>query len=396
MLDYWHRYGTDTVGVDLMIEFCKKYEVIYIYGATEQQQLLAKYLRLSNMPFKGFIVSCDSNSEANNVAPVYTPESIPNREQEKVGILISVKECYYNDIVPLLIRNKLYDFFFVNELNRFAIAQKMRPANREFFWFEVNIVEHCNLNCQMCDHFSPIAPEQYIQLDELEKEIKRMSELMGGVVRAVKLEGGEPLLHPQINEIIRMIRHYFHTGIIYLYTNGLLLRQWEKNPNGNLWLTCKECKVDISVTEYPINLDYEYLRYMAKKYGVNYNDVTSRDKNKLKYSFHHPFDLKGEQENYHFINCFCFNNCITLRDGKMYPCSMLPNSHHFNKYYGQNLEVSDKDYIDIYKAQNFEEIAEFVSNRVPFCRYCNVKARKAYKWEISKKNIDEWTTREDG
>jgi len=397
-LDYWHRYGTDTVGVELMIDFCKKHEEIYVYGCAETQQLLAKYLKAAQMPFKGFLVYTKEEADLKNGCygcGVYTPDTIPVRTAN-IGVLVAVGEKYYNDVVPLLIQNDLLEIFFVNELNRFAIAQKMRPAARDFFWFEVNIVEHCNLNCQMCDHFSPIAPREFVKLEELERQIRRMSELMGGECRAIKLEGGEPLLHPQINDLIRMVPSYFHKGIIYLYTNGMLLRQWENHKNGNLWETCKECKVDISVTEYPINLDYKYLRKMAKEYGVNYNDVTSRDKNGVKYSFHHPFDLEGKQEPYHFINCFCFNNCITLKDGKMYPCSMMPNSHHFCAYYGKKLEISKEDYIDIFEVNSFEEIAEFISNRVPFCRYCNVKERKAYDWKQSTKNIDEWTTRGEG
>lgn len=391
-LDYWHRYSTDTVGIELMISFCKKYDEIYVYGALETQRLLAKYLLTAQMPFRGFVISWEEQAVELGLLdgfPVYTPATVP--KNNCLGILVAVEERNYNDVVPLLVHNGLHDFFFINELNRFAVAQKMRPAARDFFWFEVNIVEHCNLNCQMCDHFSPIAPEQYISLPELEKEIGRMSELMEGECRAIKLEGGEPLLHPQLNDIIRMIRGYFPKGIIYLYTNGLLLKKWETHPNGNLWETCRECGVDISVTEYPISLDYKGLRQLAGRYGVSYNDVTSRDTNGVKYSFHHPFDLSGSQEPYHFINCFCFNNCITLRDGKMYPCSVLPNSHHFVDYYGKELTVGEGDYIDIYQAKSFEEIAEFTANRVPFCRYCDVKSRKAYDWKQSKKEIGEWT-----
>ena len=391
-LDYWHRYGTDTVGVYRMIEFCKKYEGVYIYGNLEPQQMLAKYLLLAGMPFLGFIISWKDKAEEQGTTmgfPVIWPGAL--EDADKKGILLAISEYSYNDIVPLLINLKLTNLFFVNELNRFAIAQKMKPASKDFFWFEINIVEHCNLNCQMCDHFAPIAHEGYISIESFEKQIARMAELLCGEVRRLKLEGGEPLLHPQINEILQMSRRHFTKGEIHLYTNGILLKQWENSESGNLWKTCAQCDITLAVTEYPINIDYQTLRDKAAEYGVCYYDTTSRDENGIKYSFHHPFDLSGSQEKYHFINCFCFNNCNTLRDGKMYPCSVLPNSHHFNSYYNKDLQISKQDSIDIHKVESFEEIADFTSKPAPFCRYCNVKERKPAGWKKSERNIKEWT-----
>ena len=46
--------------------------------------------------------------------------------------------------------------------------------------------------------------------------------------------------------------------------------------------------------------------------------------------------------------------------------------------------------IDIFKAKNKDEILEFMSRPIPFCRFCDVLRRKAgYKWETSEKDISE-------
>ena len=79
-LDYWHRYGTDTVGIDLMIRFCKRFQEIYVYGAMETQRLLAKYLRAAQMPFAGFIISWAGQAQELGELdgyPVYTPPDVP-------------------------------------------------------------------------------------------------------------------------------------------------------------------------------------------------------------------------------------------------------------------------------------------------------------------------------
>lgn len=46
--------------------------------------------------------------------------------------------------------------------------------------FEVHITEHCNLNCKYCFHFSPLAKEEYLTLEEYERDLARLSELFGG------------------------------------------------------------------------------------------------------------------------------------------------------------------------------------------------------------------------
>ena len=68
-----------------------------------------------------------------------------------------------------------------------------------------------------------------------------------------------------------------------------------------------------------------------------------------------------------------------------------PNIIHFNTYFGENLEVDKKDGIDIYDVQSKEDILNFLSKPIPFCRYCAVE-RRTYDnlWEYSKQKIEEW------
>lgn len=70
---------------------------------------------------------------------------------------------------------------------------------------------------------------------------------------------------------------------------------------------------------------------------------------------------------------------------------MIPYAHFFNEYFNQNLVVSEQDFIDIYKAKSYEEIAEFCTHRMPFCTYCAVHHRSVRDWCQSKHTIDEWT-----
>jgi hypothetical protein len=109
-----------------------------------------------------------------------------------------------------------------------------------------------------------------------------------------------------------------------------------------------------------------------------------------KRSTKHPFDLDGKVGKHEFVSCYHFNETITLRHGRLYPCSVIPYSGYFNDAFGKDLVISDEDSIDIHKAGSYEEIAEFVANRVPFCSYCDIKHRHSLPWARSTKEIEEY------
>lgn len=89
--------------------------------------------------------------------------------------------------------------------------------------------------------------------------------------------------------------------------------------------------------------------------------------------------------------CSHANNCIMLKDGWLYTCTVAPNIEHFNRKFGQTLYLSEKDSIDIYKAESIDEITKFLASPIPFCRYCNVNGREYdLEWGQSTKSISEW------
>ena len=48
------------------------------------------------------------------------------------------------------------------------------------------------------------------------------------------------------------------------------------------------------------------------------------------------------------------------------------------------------NYIDIYKVKSVEEIFEFLSRPIPFCRFCKRKDNDSVKWRVSSRKIEEW------
>ncbi len=74
----------------------------------------------------------------------------------------------------------------------------------------------CNLSCGYCNEFDDHSKP--VPLEELKRRIDRLASFGTAIIT---LSGGEPLLHPELDEIIRHIRR--HGAIAGLITNGYLL-----------------------------------------------------------------------------------------------------------------------------------------------------------------------------
>lgn len=252
----------------------------------------------------------------------------------------------------------------------------------------LHLTDHCNLNCRGCDNFSPLASEIYTDIEVFERDCTRMAELAKGRVEEVQLLGGEPLLHPQIVTFMKIARKCFPKNPIKIVSNGILLTKQKEE----FWNACRKYNIEIIVTKYPVKLDYDHIEECVKGQGISFNyygNTKSVDKTMQCI----PLDLEGKQDaTDSFLRCSRANRCISLDNGKIYTCSLIPYVKYFNKYYDKNLDVSSKDYIDIYEVTSLDEILNFVSKPMPFCRYCNIKG---IIWDVgfgvSKRDITEWT-----
>lgn len=256
-----------------------------------------------------------------------------------------------------------------------------------FNYFEIHLVEHCNLNCRSCDNFSPLAKEAYIEIESFNLDLQRLSILAQDKIKKIRLLGGEPLLHPNICELLISARTHFPNTEILLTTNGILLNRMTEE----FWLTCYEYGITIEITYYPINIKKELIDIKANHYAVKVIPFAGIN-TQIKVTHRNPINSVGDQNaQYNYLHCYQRGNCISLKDGKIYPCTCIPNIVHFNNYYNKQIPVMQNDYIDIYKVQSWKEIDDFLYQIPNFCRYCDVKSRTdGATWSTTKYDIKEW------
>lgn len=256
---------------------------------------------------------------------------------------------------------------------------------------DYHIVEHCNLNCVGCSTFAPIADSGFVDLDIFERDMKNLYKLVGNAVQQIHLLGGEPLLHPEVEQFAKICRAIFQNTRIDITTNGLRIFEM---PN-TFWSVLKENNIAIKYTQYPIKFDYHKMVEYIKEKGVYVFSAGPADG--IKYFRRIPLNVKGTFNMYHsFIKC-PYTDCTQLRDGKLYHCPASAFSYLLNQKMNKDniltksFHISNKDYIDINTAESCEEVYQFLSSAVPFCQYCDMdNINDSIEWKTSKKDIREW------
>ncbi|MDR3349490.1 MAG: hypothetical protein LBO03_07805 [Acidaminococcales bacterium] len=380
--------------VEDMIVFAERYKRLFIYGCASNQEFLLKFLDICDVKVEGYLTtSQDGCALCYRQMPKHTLETV---DLTDAGIIVGLSDRHFNDVIPRLRERRFADYFIMSEFNKDKIAYKLTPRPRERMEIEVNLADHCNLNCQCCDHFSQLVKEpRFLDFNVFKRDMERLAQLSEHNIGSMKLQGGEPLLNKDVNRFVELTRSLFPKTVIYFFTNGLLLMKSEKYESGNFWQCCKDNDVTLQLTEYPINLNVTAIEQKAKEYEVKlqvFGDVADRVRGKTKRSTKHPFDLSGGVDKWQYISCYHFNETMTLRNGRLYTCSIIPYANYFNEAFEQHLDLSDNNSIDIYKAQSYEEIAEFVTHRVPFCNYCDIKRRHSLPWARSNRTLDEYVS----
>jgi MoaA/NifB/PqqE/SkfB family radical SAM enzyme len=244
-----------------------------------------------------------------------------------------------------------------------------------------SIVTHCNLNCKGCGHFAPIAWKHNVDSLEFGKDMLRMADLFK--VGCVAIRGGEPLLHPDLLDILHMTRIAFDKSKIELVTNGILL----ENQNVKFWRTCDSLNIKVVVSGYGIAGVSTIATQQADKYGV---DLQYNENNTLRKV---TLDLCGNQiPTKSWKDCYYDGSFPMVLEGKFYPCIIMPNTVHLCRKFGLSMDMREMDYLNIYSNLSHRDLTTYIKSPKQFCRFCKpTREPLRYEWERSNFEIGEWT-----
>ncbi|MBR3225301.1 MAG: 4Fe-4S cluster-binding domain-containing protein [Atopobiaceae bacterium] len=270
---------------------------------------------------------------------------------------------------------------FAERLTRMAAKPKL----------DVQVCDHCNLRCAGCLHFAPLAEERCLDVEEYERDLRRLASVegIGGYFGSVVLMGGEPLLHPRLADVIHATRMHLPQQHVILCTNGLLL----KRMGDDFWHALVQCDVDLLISPYPLRVDYEGLEELAREKGAHVAfaaDITDTADGKETF-LRLAIDPKGKCDQARsFLSC-PFGGCyLQLTRGAIWPCQVSAHHGSLARRFGYNMHDSPADSLPLESIASTDDIETFRRMPHPMCRHCNNDALTVVPWERSRLAATEW------
>lgn len=238
---------------------------------------------------------------------------------------------------------------------------------------ETHVCDHCNLNCKACNNFSPFVKEpSYADIDQFERDLKRLAELFSGIGRFFLL-GGEPLLAPELCcDMIRCYRKYFPVNELRVLTNATLILSMKDE----FWDCVRENDVIIHISLYPpvkerIGEIRERLESKKVKYIV-FKEVGTFAKRLTLYPF--------EDEKFNNERCGS-GGCHYLRNGELSKC---PDAILIDFMAEGDAELSclkSNDRIALHEKNDAWKLIERLNDPIDLCKKCTYKRLESIQWE---------------
>jgi MoaA/NifB/PqqE/SkfB family radical SAM enzyme len=133
-------------------------------------------------------------------------------------------------------------------------------------------IRRCNLSCTYCNEF-----DSYSQPVPTQEMIHRVDLLAALGTATITISGGEPLLHPELDQIIKSIRS--HGMLAGLITNGYLLTldriKWLNNAGLDHLQISIDNVIPDDVSKKSLRVVHKKLRLLAEhaQFDVNVNSV---------------------------------------------------------------------------------------------------------------------------
>lgn len=246
-----------------------------------------------------------------------------------------------------------------NDLMAKIYASQIKNTLNFSYNLIISLTDMCNLNCTNCQTFCKKENKSFTTLNDLKISIPILKKKLNNC-SGITLFGGEPLLNPEIKDICQFLRNEYPNLPIEIFTNGLLLANWEEQD----YYLMKQLNIKFLITLYPlkqaINIVSEQEK-IFKKHNIQVKIHGTRPYFcKTDYNKEGKSDIKKR-----FFSCYhaSFPPTFYLHKDKLFKCGVTPG---FLKI---NLPISNEDYLKIDELE-MEKVLEYCSKPLNACKYC--------------------------
>lgn len=258
----------------------------------------------------------------------------------------------------------------------------VRVRNRWLFgkpvldYVEFHAADHCNMNCAGCTHYSPYLEKRCVDAAIVRRDFARLAEMFSNV-RHVRIMGGEPLLNPELPEVMAAVRAALPRSRVTLVTNGILLGR--QSPA--FWETCRRLRIGVDVTIYPPMEGREQdirARCRAERVPLRVSPNGA---------FLAKIDPQGKQPmRMAFRVCRRGAFCPFLQNGRIYPCAEACLAEAFNRVAGVKIPSEPGMELATHTAH---EVLKYLMCPVFACTHCSPRHRM-FDWHNREMRPEDW------
>lgn len=368
----------------------------YIFGTGPFAIEVAKRLNYFNILIDGFLKLEYSNQNTlpKKEGPIQTIYLNDTNDIDKSSnIIITKKAIIMGEAIEYLRKNNFKNVYVVSEEILYSEQTSISEIKKYIEkvdltipfinYLEMNVVDHCNLNCKGCAHFSNVCDSRYIDLKQYQNDLKTISEKFN--VYYFRILGGEPLLHPNIKELVEIAKQTLKNTIIVIVTNGLLIPRMSEDT----LQTFADNNIMISISLYkPTFNKLDEILKILNNYNIKFliNDDYFKTISPIE-KFQTSLSLDKKTSGNNSDKTCTGRFCRFVRDGKISKCYYPLLIEILNKKYGNTFELTDNDYIELSSIDDGWDALEKLNNRIPFCDYCREEVYE-FDWESNFKNDD--------
>lgn len=212
------------------------------------------------------------------------------------------------------------------------------------------ITTHCNRNCSNCIALIPQRKLECRKFDDI-NDMKHRLNILLPEVSTLSIVGGEPLLHPNLIDIIKYIKN---SGLqsIFIHTNGTV-----EPDNLQEILDIMDSRFTIRISKYPDTKIFDYTKYKVP-YGFKWR-IDECD-------WFYCGPLK--ENNYEKIEKNCIPKTCANYDNKIYLC------HRMRLLDEMGIKLQDNEWCYVEDFKDFKKI--YHQSFTDSCKYCLVGTKR--------------------
>ena len=198
------------------------------------------------------IVDSDTKKYNQTINGLNIQNSSELKLQENSIVIVTCSN--YDEIRPILekkgYKNLNNLFYYEDFIKIFELYEHGRLISNRL---DISLTEKCSLKCIKCNMFMPYFKNPKNQkLEDVKKDVDLYFDLVDHV-KILNLLGGEPLLYPDLEEVINYIGKRYGSRIerIIIFTNGTII------PKENIIKAIKENNITVQFSDYTKVVDYK-------------------------------------------------------------------------------------------------------------------------------------------